>query len=433
MWWAWEQWHLLGYDLPRNWGNATDWAVDAAASGLPLGMTPRLGAIAVFPRGDGVWAYGPEGHVAFVTSVASDGMTFNVTYQNYGDPTSIYIGTNYNVDVINQPQFQAGLLRFIYFPRSIDAQLFSQLPGIGNGNLGDALNQANNALASTVNTGASVALGLSPGSSNQEFNADFTGTGSNDLLLYNRQQGTLSVLKLDQKPSPLGKFVSGDVTSNPGQAVRVPAATNVVNLGDSLTPVGAWGSSLDVHIGNFAGTSQSDILLYDRLTGKMQLLSLTPNLTIKQHVTINGLGPDWEAYTGHFNGQRSSVFLYNRYAQPQPISTTNPTSTSNQPRQPTPTPHPASTVKPTPTPSATSCSTTTASPTATATAASTSCATVTPTTIACPAATAAAGTPVACSTPTVGATATSTPTPTAGATATSTPTPTPGVTATSTP
>src|SRR5581483_1188735 len=243
VWWAWEQWHLLGYDLPRNWGNATDWAVDAAASGLPLGMTPRLGAIAVFPRGDGVWAYGPEGHVAFVTSVASDGMTFNVTYQNYGDPTSIYIGTNYNVDVINQPQFQAGLLRFIYFPRSIDAQLFSQLPGIGNGNLGDALNQANNALASTVNTGASVALGLSPGSSNQEFNADFTGTGSNDLLLYNRQQGTLSVLKLDQKPSPLGKFVSGDVTSNPGQAVRVPAATNVVNLGDSLTPVGAWGSS----------------------------------------------------------------------------------------------------------------------------------------------------------------------------------------------
>src|SRR5260370_36031024 len=23
VWWAWEQWHLLGYNLPLNWGNAT--------------------------------------------------------------------------------------------------------------------------------------------------------------------------------------------------------------------------------------------------------------------------------------------------------------------------------------------------------------------------------------------------------------------------
>src|SRR5690349_17305563 len=37
VWWAWEQWHLLGYDLPLNWGNAADWAVNAAASGFALG------------------------------------------------------------------------------------------------------------------------------------------------------------------------------------------------------------------------------------------------------------------------------------------------------------------------------------------------------------------------------------------------------------
>ena len=48
VWWAWEQWHLLGYDLPLNWGNAADWIVDAERSGLPLGTTPRLGSIVVF-------------------------------------------------------------------------------------------------------------------------------------------------------------------------------------------------------------------------------------------------------------------------------------------------------------------------------------------------------------------------------------------------
>ena len=74
VWWAWEQWHLLGYDLPPNWGNAADWIVDAERVGLPLGTTPRPGSIAVFPRADGVWAFGPEGHVAFVTWVSPDAM-----------------------------------------------------------------------------------------------------------------------------------------------------------------------------------------------------------------------------------------------------------------------------------------------------------------------------------------------------------------------
>src|SRR5579862_6031210 len=85
IWWAWEQWHLLGYNLPLNWGNAAEWIVDAERFGLPVGTVPRLGSIAVFPVADGVWAFGTAGHVAFVTGVSSDQSTFNVTYQNYGD------------------------------------------------------------------------------------------------------------------------------------------------------------------------------------------------------------------------------------------------------------------------------------------------------------------------------------------------------------
>src|SRR5579875_3483019 len=99
VWWAWEQWHLLGYDLPLNWGNAADWIVDAERFGLPIGTTPRVGSIAVFPRADGVWAFGTAGHVAFVTWVSPDSLTFNVTYQNYGDPTPMFIGNGYNVSV----------------------------------------------------------------------------------------------------------------------------------------------------------------------------------------------------------------------------------------------------------------------------------------------------------------------------------------------
>src|SRR5258708_4539371 len=130
VWWAWEQWHLLGYNLPLNWGNAADWIVDAERFGLPLGTQPRLGSIAVFPVADGVWAFGSAGHVAFVTWVSPDQSTFNVTYQNYGDATPIFVGRGYNVSYINQPRFQNGQLRFIYFPGMIDASRFSHLPGI---------------------------------------------------------------------------------------------------------------------------------------------------------------------------------------------------------------------------------------------------------------------------------------------------------------
>ncbi len=41
VWWAWEQWHLLGYDLPPDWGNAADWIVDAERTGSPIGLCWR--------------------------------------------------------------------------------------------------------------------------------------------------------------------------------------------------------------------------------------------------------------------------------------------------------------------------------------------------------------------------------------------------------
>jgi hypothetical protein len=129
VWWVWEQWHALGYDLPTNWGDPATWIADATRSGLSVGTTPHVAAIAIFPRADGVWAFGPEGHAAFVTAVTNDGETFDVTYQDYGDPMPMYVGIGYSVSLINQPRYQDGSLRFIYFPYPFTAQRFLQLPG----------------------------------------------------------------------------------------------------------------------------------------------------------------------------------------------------------------------------------------------------------------------------------------------------------------
>ena len=384
VWWAWEQWHLLGYDLPLNWGNAADWIVDAERTGLPIGTTPRVGAIAVFPRADGVWAYGTPGHVAFVTSVSDDGLTFNVTYQNYGDPTPMYMGTAYSTPMINQARFQNGQLRFIYFPKMIDPQRFQQLPGIGTDAPQMVLgaNRSFTTSASTL-TGNRITLGSQAVSSDQEFNADFTGSGYSDLLLYNRQQGRLNVLKLSHGPS---QYVSR-ATDRAATNVSDSTTTHVVSLSDATTPVDKWGSSLDVHIGDFDGSGHSEILLYDREAGTIQILSLTPQLTIKKHVILPNWGSDWEVYVGRFDGQRSGLFMYKRYAQPdpyatptdtsngvQPIATDTPTSTSNEPSptlQPSPTakskpkPSPTAKSKPKPSPTAKPSPTVKPSPTAT--------------------------------------------------------------------
>src|SRR6266699_5890152 len=349
VWWAWEQWHLLGYDLPPNWGNAAEWIVDAERFGLPVRTTPRPGSIAVFPRADGVWAFGPAGHVAFVTWVSPDSTTFNVTSQNYGDATPMFTGTGYNVSVINQARFQNGELRFIYFPRLLDPARFLQLPGINGNSLAQAA-QAN----SLVNS--RITLGLPPGSIDQGFNADFTGTGFTDLLLYNRQQGSLDIVTFSDKFRKGSQNIAHHNVDNLSGINTLNSQR--ISLSDATTPINGWGSSLDIHIGDFTGSGRSEILLNDRVTGTLQLISLTPQLKIQKHVTLPGWGPDWELYVGQFDGQHSSVFMYNPFAFPNPITTPVPMpspTAGNQPgpttgQTPTPTPTPSPTPSPSPSP-----------------------------------------------------------------------------------
>ena len=379
VWWGWEMWHLLGYDLPRNWGNAADWIADAERTGLPMGTTPRVGSIAVFPVGDGVWAFTSVGHVAFVTSVSGDGSTFNVTYQNYGDPTPMHVGTGYPVSVINQPRYQNNNLRFIYFPRPIDPRLFARLPGV-DGNAVAGVANANNLLAhsfssssssggsatntsSTTTSSTSVqnqlALGLFPSSTDQEFNADFAGNGLSDLLLYNRIKGTLSVLSFTDQLRRLEKEHLPTDAINDIAAENNALSPQLTSLSDATTPANGWGQSLDIHIGDFAGTGRSDILLYDRVTGTLQLISLTPQLTIQKHVILPGWGTGWELYVARLDGHRSTVFMYNRLVNSVPIMPTTPTPSATavavNPQNPisgtTPvsTPPPASTSVPSPT------------------------------------------------------------------------------------
>ena len=389
-WWAWEQWHLLGYDLPLNWGNAADWIVDAQHTGLSIGESPRVGSIAVFPHADGFWALAPEGHVAFVTAVSDDGLSFDVTYQNYGDPTLMYTGTGLNISIINQSSFQNGMLRFIYFPRQIDVQRFANLPGITSTNPAMAVAQANQQLsygygstlvAGTTFTNDRVAFGLSSPSPDQQFNGNFAGNGLSDLLIYNRQQGNLSILKLNEEqavlpPSPKGpKPIPPSKGARPIRPLKAsrpvppskgpgksfadtsPSSSQPVDLGDAITPQGKWGSSLQVYVGDFSGMGESDILLYDHSAGTIQLLNLNPDLTIKKHATIAGIGSGWEIYPGRFDGQRMSLFMYKRFAELAQSSSPphSPGSSGGTRKQPTktPSPTPKSTATPTPIPTPT--------------------------------------------------------------------------------
>jgi len=85
----------------------------------------------------------------------------------------------------------------------IDASRFSHLPGLDGSTVAQLAQvaRANRQMNSDVTSGTTsrVALGLPPGAYDQEFNADFTGTGLTDLLLYNRQQGSLDVLTFSHR------------------------------------------------------------------------------------------------------------------------------------------------------------------------------------------------------------------------------------------
>jgi hypothetical protein len=348
-WWAWEQWHILGYNLPNNWRNAADWVVDATRAGLSVGTAPRVAAIAVFPRGDGYWAANDNGHVAFVTAISADGTHFDVTYQNYGDANSMYVGKDYTIHTINQPQFQNGELRFIYFPHPIDVEHWVKLPGISTGNAANAVNQANgstnsNNVASTSqssnnnNTASNnhnavylndrIALGLAPVSNDRELKADFAGNGTGNLLLYNRQKGTIDIFRFDTIPIHNKQPAPKDPDLPSSHSQDAPLAQRV-SLGDSITPVGKWGSSLDIHTGDFDGTSRDDILLYDRVTGSLQIISFNQDLSISKHVVLSAIGTNWEIYVARLDGKRSSLFLYKRYAFTDPYASISPTTSSN--------------------------------------------------------------------------------------------------------
>lgn len=425
VWWAWEQWHLLGYNLPLNWGNAADWIVDAERTGLPLGEVPRVGSIAVFPVADGVWAFGPAGHVALVTWVSADGRTFDVTYQNYGDPTPMYTGVGYPVPVINEPRYQDGELRFIYFPLPIDPTRFAQLPGINGSGLSEVI-QANSALATGSNQAPGITLGLPQGSSEQEFNADFAGDGLSDLLLYTRAQGRLDVLNLSSPALPKRHFpllVYDEIRADPTTLITPQR----VSLADATTPAGGWGSALDIRIGDFTGSGQSEILLSDRVTGQIQLLVLTPQLQIRQHITLPGWGPGWEVYVGRFDGQRNALFLYNRSVDSMPLSTPTTSSTPGPTASPTPGPTTSPKTSPTPVPSPRPTASPTPNPTPSPTPNPTPSPTPNPTPSPTPSPT-LSPTPNPTSSPTPGPTPSPTPGPTPSSTPNPTPSPTPGPT-----
>jgi len=428
VWWGWEEWHLLGYNLPVNWGDAADWIVDAERFGLPVGTTPRVGALAVFPVADGVWAFGTAGHVAFVTWVSQDSQTFNVTYQDYGDTTPMFIGTGYNVSYINQPHFQDGQMRFIYFPKTIDPALFAKLPGV-NGNDLPGVGAANQQLATGSSgvsdgtlAGSRVALGLPAGSYDQEFSADFTGNGYTDFLLYNRAQGRLDVLALQYSYQQYSPRILHNYLP-PGSPTTTTSEPYRVSLHDSQTSVNGWGQNLNIYIGDFTGSGHAEILLYDLVSGQIQILTLTPQLTIAKHVTLTGWGPGWEIYPGRFDGQRTDLLLYKRFAVPATITTapaTDPTPTEAPPVTPTAIPTATPTAKPTATPTVTPTVKPTPTVTPTPTATPTATPTVTPT-----------ATPTVKPTPTV--TPTVKPTPTATPTVKPTPTAKPSPTATPVP
>ncbi len=62
-------------------GNASAWLYSARSAGLATGFMPRAGAIVVYQPG--AQGAGWTGHVAYVTSVNPDGVTFNISEMNF--------------------------------------------------------------------------------------------------------------------------------------------------------------------------------------------------------------------------------------------------------------------------------------------------------------------------------------------------------------
>ncbi|HEX6777400.1 MAG TPA: CHAP domain-containing protein [Ktedonobacterales bacterium] len=258
-WWSWEQWHKLGYNLP-GWGDATYWATRAQAYGLQVGTVPRVNAIAVFPRGDGVWAFSDAGHVAFVTKVYSDLDTFDVTFQNYGDATLVHYGKNFRASVIQQPGYQDGEMRFIYFPGTTG---------------GGGTSTGSDSITSDVSV----------------YTGDFAGDGSTQVLRYDRTQGTMDILEL-----------SADLSTLYDTPLLDPSTTD-----------GSWSSTWEVYTGDFvSGSTNTDILLYDRAAGKARFITLDSGFNIANDITQTGWKSTWEIYIGNFDGAHDELLFYDR-------------------------------------------------------------------------------------------------------------------------
>jgi surface antigen len=259
-WWAWQMWHRLGYNLP-HWGDAALWIAGAQRYGLQVGTEPRVNALVVFPVGDGVWAWNSSGHVAFVTTVYSDLDTFDVTYQNYGDPAVVHYGLHYRVSLIQQPRFQNGQMRFIYFPGTGGAPTGTQ--SFGGGSSPQVINN---------------------------YLGKFSGDGRTEVLRYNRSAGTLDLLELNDDLSTL----------------------SVVPLADSTTQQGQWGASWEVYIGDFSGSGSDELLLYDRQHGTARFLTFYSDLSIRSDIEQTGWKTTWEIYIGKFDGAHDELLFYDR-------------------------------------------------------------------------------------------------------------------------
>ncbi len=66
---------------PPWYGDAGDWAAEATDAGWRVSPVPQPQSIAAMPRG--VQGSGPDGHVAWVLAVSSDGGTVTVRSQNW--------------------------------------------------------------------------------------------------------------------------------------------------------------------------------------------------------------------------------------------------------------------------------------------------------------------------------------------------------------
>jgi hypothetical protein len=164
--------------------------------------------------------------------------------------------------LIQQPRYQNGQMRFIYFPGTGGAP-----PGTESGS--------------------------GSGSSQQVINnyvGKFSGDGHSEILRYNRTAGTLDLLELSDDLSTL----------------------SVVPLEDSTTQQGHWGSSWEVYIGDFSGKGSDDLLLYDRKHGVARFLTFYSDLTINTDVVQTGWKSSWEIYVGNFDGSHDQLLFYDR-------------------------------------------------------------------------------------------------------------------------